>query len=210
MRQMKDVTVTFTGPDKKVHTGTFKVLPDYLAIGSNDDFIRVPMSPLTAQVIANNTGTILPTRKIVNDVYQNADKKLPFHPMDPNKQMESSDYYQRHNQFVEDKRIKVGAQNGQLIAGHKKDVVLTNLLDTDPGKVAIFGWFDNNGKRIQPLSTIHGNTYADYSHGIRLVQGKMTVDGVERDVADVLHDKNLAGLISDEPGGIIKSTKYKL
>ena len=59
---------------------------------------------------------------------------------------------------------------------------------------------------IQPLSTVHENTYADYSHGVRLVSGTMVVDGVERPIAEVLQDPKLAGLVSDE--GAIRRPRY--
>ena len=51
-------------------------MPDYLALGSNEDFVQIPMNPLTAQRIADQTGTSLPTKKIVDDVYRQAEVKL--------------------------------------------------------------------------------------------------------------------------------------
>src|SRR5205823_9676822 len=44
----------------------------------------------------------------------------------------------------------------------------------------------------------HEATYADYSHGIRLIQQSMIVDGVDNSVSNVLTNPNLAGLLSDE------------
>ena len=46
--------------------GTIEVMPDYLAVGSDDDFVRMPMRPQTAQQIADAFGCVLPTRKIVD------------------------------------------------------------------------------------------------------------------------------------------------
>ena len=43
-------------------TGTIEVQPDFLAIGSDDDFIRMPMTPQTAQKIADLSGGLLNTR----------------------------------------------------------------------------------------------------------------------------------------------------
>jgi hypothetical protein len=83
-----------------------------------------------------------------------------------------------------------------LIAGHKKDIVLSAKVA--PGKVAIYGWHQLNGKPIQPLYLKHSESYADYSQAVRLVAPTMTVDGVERQVADVLGDPALAALLSDE------------
>jgi hypothetical protein len=48
---------------------TFYVMPDVLAIGSNADYFRMPMGPRTAQSIGDAFGCIMPTRKMVNDIY---------------------------------------------------------------------------------------------------------------------------------------------
>ena len=107
-----------------------------------------------------------------------------------------------------DRRIDAqlaGQPPGALVAGDKKDVVLSNVLHAHPDRVAIYRWHQTNGKPIQPLSTVHENTYADYSHGIRMVAGTVTVDGVKRKTADVLKDPLLAALLSDE--GPLSSTR---
>lgn len=192
-RQMREIQVQNNG-----HSGTLRVMPDYLAIGSNDDFVRIPMDPKTAQKIADQTGTSLPTTKIVDDVYKQADTKLTPQPLPAGAQMMSNDYYQRHNDLVETQMTQRGAQHGQLTAGHQKDLVISNRLTQHPDRVAIYGWHQPNGKPIQGLSTVHESTYADYSHGVRLVGGTMIVDGQERPVAEVLRDPALAGLLSNE------------
>ncbi|MBN9416148.1 MAG: hypothetical protein J0I12_11960 [Candidatus Eremiobacteraeota bacterium] len=192
-RQMREIQVNSNG-----HSGTLRVMPDYLAIGSNDDFVRIPMDAKTAQKIADQTGTSLPTTKIVDEVYKQADTKLTPQPLPAGAQMMSNDYYQRHNNLVEDQMSQRGAQHGQLTAGHQKDLVISNRLTQHPDRVAIYGWHQPNGKPIQGLSTVHESTYADYSHGVRLVGGTMLVDGQERPVSEVLQDPALAGLISSE------------
>ncbi|MBT9588811.1 hypothetical protein IV102_36085 [bacterium] len=199
-RQMKELQVSNNG-----HSGTLRVMPDYLAIGSNEDFVRIPMDAKTAQRIADQTGTSLPTTKMVDDVYRQADLKLKPQPLPPGAQMMSSDYYLRHNTMVEQQMASLGAEHGQLTAGHQKDLVISNQLTQHPDRVAIYGWHQPNGKPIQPLSTIHESSYADYSHGVRLVGGTMIVDGVERPVAEVLRDPELAGLISKE--GVIRDPR---
>ena len=95
---------------------------------------------------------------------------------------------------------------GALVAGHKKDVVLTALLGSRPGKVAIYGWHRLDGKPIQPLYTGHTDRWVDYSHGIRLVSRAVLIDGEERDMAEVLRDTALAGILSDE--GVIMQARY--
>jgi hypothetical protein len=84
------------------------------------------------------------------------------------------------------------------VAGIKKDVVITKELSERPGHVAIYGWHKLDGKPIQPLTTVHVDWYVDYSHGIRLVDQWAEVDGEPMLVCDVLRDKNLCGLLSDE------------
>ena len=54
---------------------TFYVAPDYLTIGSDDDYFLAPMSPNTAQRIAEGVGCCLPTRKMVDDIYAAAEVK---------------------------------------------------------------------------------------------------------------------------------------
>lgn len=208
MRQFKDLALSAKGKDGQMHQATVRVLPDYLAIGSNDDYALIPLTPLSAQKIADATGSSLPTRKLVNDIYNAAQVKLSPKPKPPGAQMVSTQYYAEHNQTIQQQRQAANAQPGQLIAGHKKDVVLSNRLDEKPQRVAIYGWHQPNGKAIQPLSTVHEDTYADYSHGIRLISGTVNVDGVERPLQEVLQDPNVAPLISDE--GTIRHPRVKL
>jgi hypothetical protein len=80
-----------------------------------------------------------------------------------------------------------------LLAGHKKDLVLANRLSSNRGRVAIYGWHRGNGDPIQPLSTVHGEYYADYSHGIRLVSRTAYVNGRPVDLRSLLTDGTYAG-----------------
>ena len=93
---------------------------------------------------------------------------------------------------------RAGVPLDALISGHMKDVVLSNRLFERPDRVAIYGWHRLDGRPIQPLSTVHGVRYADYSHGIRLVWNEVRVDGVSRSIYDVLADSKLAPVLSDE------------
>lgn len=141
---------------------TIFVQPDYFAIGDEVDFVRVPISPLTAQRIADRFGWSLPTPKMVDAIWKAAAVKLVPSPMGPPKypydaSMLSTSRFLEHNEGIETAR----AGRGGLIAGHKKDVVLSDVLALKPGKVAIYGWHRANGVPIQDLSTVHESTYAD-------------------------------------------------
>ena len=53
----------------KEHTAAIDVMPDYLTVGSDTDFVRVPTTPMTAARIADAFGCARPTRKVVDAVY---------------------------------------------------------------------------------------------------------------------------------------------
>ncbi|HEY5392000.1 MAG TPA: hypothetical protein VIJ57_07790, partial [Hanamia sp.] len=169
-------------------------LPDYLSIGSDKDFARIPLTPMTAQFIADSLHCFLPTRKIVNDIYQAAKVKLEPVPMYAFR--DSSVTMYQHNLIIEGQRkMRKG-----LIAGIKKDVVITEKLsrDSKPNRVAIYGWQKLDGKPIQPLYTGHVNWYVDYSHGIRLIYRTIYVNKKPMDYIDVLKNKTLRKLLCDE------------
>ena len=184
---------------------TYFVAPDYLAIGSDDDFFLTPLTPLTAQAIADRLDCILPTPKMVDDIYANATVKLTPAPIPPSPAMITVAVFLRHNEIVRAARGEAKPA-GALVAGHKKDVVIANKLFATRGKVAIYGWHKPDGKPIQPLYTGHTASYADYSHGIRLVSRRMFVDGVTKTIEEVLADPKLAPLLSNE--GVMLRTRY--
>lgn len=198
LRNLAPVKLSYRPPDGKPITATVFVMPEYLAIGSDQDFLRIPMNLYTASTIAASMGYILPTRKIVNAIYEQSAFHFSPEPMTAGPQMRSTEYYRIHNEKIEQQSHALGVTLGALVSGHKKDVVLTNLLASNPGRIAIFGWHRLSGAPIQPLSTVHGACYADYSHGIRLVSETVLVEGERRSIYDVLQDPVLSRVLSDE------------
>lgn len=193
-----------SGQTKKV---TVWVTCDYLSIGSEADSVRIALSPLSAQLVADRVGALLPTPKIVDILYQNAAIRLPPRPITPSAWMVRPIEFLRHDKTIDD-QIPVGANEAHsLIAGHKKDIVLSNVLEEKPHRLAIYGWHTSLGKPIQPLSTYHGDWYSDYSHGTRLIGKQMLIDGVVHEVEAVLKDEELAPLLSDE--GPLQHTRYR-
>lgn len=177
---------------------TVCVMPDYLAIGSDRDFLRMPMRLSTALRVAQRYGFTLPTSKLVDAIYAQATVRLAPQPLPAGDEMRSTGYYWRHNELIDGQRLALDAPRGVLTAGHKKDLVLTNRLWRTPGRVAIYGWHRAPDSPIQPLSTVHGARYADYSHGVRLVSSVAYVNGEPRSLLEVLADAELAPLLSDE------------
>lgn len=197
LRQLQPVIITTKQNNKNIKAILW-VMPDYLAIGSNKDYVRIPMDPVSAQKIADAFGFLIPTTKMVDEIYKSARIKLDPRPLSPGKKMTSSAYYLRHNNII-NAQLKNKLGISYLIAGHKKDVVITNKLNNFPYRVAIYGWHRrSNGIPIQPLSIVHSNDYADYSHGIRLVANKILINGQEYVLENVLKDKKLCMIVSYE------------
>jgi len=192
----------------RIDSGTYYVTPDYLAVGSDDDYFLAPISPYTAQRIAEALHCTLPTPKMVNQIFFAAEVKLAPAPIPPSAAMTTVPVFRQHNDLVRAQRAEQLPAHplGALVAGHKKDVVLTARLAANPGKVAIYGWHRTNGLPIQPLYLKHSAAWVDYSQCVRLVQQKMVANETARTVAEVLADPALAGLLSDE--GPLVAVRY--
>ena len=202
LRRLAPVTLT-AAQGAITQAATVFVMPDYLAIGSDDDYLRIPMNLETATAVAAEFGFLLPTRRIVNAVYAQSAFHFVPEPLTPGPQMSSTDYYQHHNALIQAQARAAAVAPGALVSGHKKDVVITNMLAKTPGRIAIYGWQRPGGAPIQPLSTVHGVCYEDYSHGIRLVSEMAWENGALRPVRDILQDPAAAAVLSDE--GLIRS-----
>jgi hypothetical protein len=208
-RQLVEITDTATIAGK-MHTIRYFVLPDFLAIGSDTDYFYCPMTPILAQKVANLLNCNLPTRKISDMIYRNAVVKMVPEPIPPSKEMITIPVFEKHNAMVHQQRLlSIGRfPLGSLVAGNKKDVVISNKIHTDKGalRVVIYGWHNPDGKAIQPLYNGHTPDWADYSHGIRLVQNKVWINGKRYSMQKVLKSPELSILLSDE--GAIASPKY--
>lgn len=194
--------------DGATNIATFFAAPDYLAIGSDENYFLTPVSPETAQRIADRLDCVLPTRKMVNEIYAAAEVKLTPSPIPPNAAMTTIPIFAQINETIRMQRALALNSHplGALVAGHKKDVVISARLATVTNKVAIYGWHQTNGIAIQPLFLGHSTAWVDYSHGIRLISKNILVNGEKKTVAEVLADPKLCGLISDE--GVITNARY--
>jgi hypothetical protein len=198
LRHLEPVTLRAENAGDAPTEITICVARDYLAIGSDDDFLRVPMGLQAAMATAASFGFVLPTPKMVDAIYEQAGIRLTPEPMPAGDEMRSTAYFVAHDHRIEAQRDDVGGPPDGLIAGHKKDLVLTNRLWSKPGRVAIYGWHRPDGTAIQPLSTVHGARYADYSHGVRLVSLVAYVDGQPRSLLELLEDPRTADVLTGE------------
>lgn len=181
----------------QVHDVGLRVLPDFLAIGPDEDYMLVPVMPTTASEIAELSGASLVTTKISDIIHRHANVLLTPHPMTPDSTMNSTPVFARHDSIVRSAYRPVAPM---LIDGHKKDIVLTKLIPDNPGKLFIYGWHRPDGSYIQPLHGKHADWYLDYSHGLRLVAREVIVDGEPLDIRYILTHPVLYALLSDEDG----------
>lgn len=203
---------------------TYYVSPDYMSIGSDSDYVRISTDAPTSQAIADMFGCILPTKKMVDQIYQQAKTKATPAPMSGgatvsgkfysgkdfiNLKMQHADSLEEHNRMIERQLKRLNHKPGDLVAGIKKDVVIGNLLQNKKDRVNIYGWHQNDGKAIQPESTFHEAAYFDYSHSIRLVDKncKIEENGTSKQVniESLLKDPKYSKLISFET---LKATSY--
>ena len=193
LRNMQEVVLQQGGREIRL-----QATPDYLAVGSNDDNIRVPMTPEVAQAIADRTGTSLPTNKIVDAIHAQS-QKLHLAPFGDAPGAQDIGHFISHDQRIDD-QLGSGVAPETFVSGHKKDIVIP----ARDGRVAIYGGSWANGNRVQPYSNVHGDYYADYSHGARLVSQQITVDGQSMNLQDALADPSLAGLLTDYTAGAFR------
>lgn len=204
-REFVPVTISRNRGNREF-TVVFRVAPDYLAVGSDDDWFLWPLSPEAAQQIADATGTSLPTAVMVDAIWEQAAARLGPDSIAPSAAMITVPVFEDHMRMVRERREAAGVPPGALIAGHRKDVVLSGRLDSLPGRVAIYGWQRPDGRPIQPLWTGHTSDHVDYSHGIRLVSRRATLNGEARDLLDLLRDPGIAGMLTGE--GPIARPRY--
>ncbi|MBK8518199.1 MAG: hypothetical protein IPL55_18525 [Saprospiraceae bacterium] len=67
-----------------------------------------------------------------------------------------------------------------------------------PNKVVIYGWHKPDGVPIQPVYSGHVDWYVDYSHGIRLINNQILLDGKRVLLTDILLDPVLYRIFSNE------------
>lgn len=179
------------------HHAQITVSADVLALGNAEDWVRVSLSHTTAQHIADFFQALLPTTRISDLLFQQAQVRLTPCLQSPDAAMAATSRMLRHHEEVEGKRQ---GRTG-LVSTVGKDWVVTNRLQGHPERAANYGWHDAgapHGTLWQPLGLAHNRFHVDYSQVVRLVKRSMRVDGVNHDMVDVLRDPTLAGLVSDE------------
>ena len=191
----------------KGHTGVFQVMADALKM----DGVRINVSATLEQQIADRLGASLQTPKLCDLRFMQRNTTLLPMPrpiaLDTKSMIDQS--------LKLDAAIaKQGGARG-IIATVGKDWVISNQLAKYPNgnKAENFGWHfvgDSFGGQkwesavTPPLRVIQGQGWAhdpshvDYSQVCVLVKRECTVDGVTRDIRDVMQDPELSWLVSHD------------
>lgn len=207
-------------------SGLIYVLPDFLCLGTDEDFVRARVNPPVAEKIGALIEAQLPTSKMVDDIYA-ASQKLYAQPWGPpyDKSMLLTARWEPQDAKIKETFLKKEYKLSKVVAGHLKNVVVGIGIDhkfdkkawkwklmkpEDQAKVVgIYGWFEADGKVIQgpnPNWKSHPIPYADYSHGTRFVHREMMIGNEVVAVDDVLKDPERCDLLSRE--GPLTRTHY--
>ena len=184
---------------------------DYMAIGSDQDYLYIPLTPSTAQYLADELNCSLPTRKIVDKIYANSEITLSPQPIPPSDKMTTIQVFEEHTDSIKQQFSILGFDRSAfgIVAGHKKDIIISNIIYDSDGtndKVVIYGWHLSENNPIQPVYNGHTAMYADYSHGVRLISRLAFINGDSIHLDDILRDPNLSTLLSSE--GVISKPFY--
>lgn len=212
LRKLVPIDIQWTNNESdKTYQIRYYVLPDYFAIGSNEDYFYVPMTPILAQKVARLAKCILPTKAIVDRIYDQATIKLRPQPIPPTKAMTTLPVFIAHSDSIQQqiKNFLPKHQAESLTAGNKKDIIISNKIYGEPTpRVVIYGWHKPDGKAIQPVYNKHTNTWADYSHGVRLIQNKIFINNKKTSLKKALREAEICKVFSDE--GPINKPYYPL
>jgi len=191
------------------------VMPDYIAVGSDDDFVRVPLSPLVAQALARRYGLNLPTKTIVEETYLQAGKRVvgPSYTHadefeENSAYLDSAGFYLRHSEDIQSQLE--GVEPGTLVAGGKKELVVSPFVSVRfaggraDESIDFYGLYDEGGIPVQRTPG-HGREagyrHTEYALGVRFVSPMIVVrDGSGRrtvmTMTEALKDPDIAKIFS--------------
>jgi hypothetical protein len=158
---------------------------DYFAIGralvagdEEDDFLRMPCSGPLALRLAELFGARLPGPSDVDAIYNAAAVRLVGDGMGPpyDGSMMSVRRFVIYDTQTQHELARVLATTADgLRAGHRKDVLGTHPASyygrpsAEGERLAFYGLFDAEGQPYQRDNGAHEASYADGSHGVRLI-----------------------------------------
>ena len=86
--------------NQKINTKNYELIfftvCDYIAIGSDQNYLYIPMTPSTAQYLADQMDCTLPTKINVDIIYAKAEIKLDPQPIPPSDKMTTVPVFSQH------------------------------------------------------------------------------------------------------------------
>lgn len=184
------------------HKATFYVSEDafYVTLDNGQRF-RPQCNAVLLQKVADVVGGSLVTPKIMDLSYQQADVKLNATILSPTNMMTTEKSILFNKEFEKKRAGRIG-----LIRDCGKTWVLTNQLGLKKNQAINYGFYDTNGpsrsnlglKLWQWNGTRHDSSHQDYSQLITLMADVCLLNGQEVPVAELLTNKEFAGLGSFE------------
>lgn len=191
----------------------FKAALDYLAIGSDQDYVRIPITPVLAQTLSEKYGWGMPTRPMAHAIHDLADIKLTgvglVNDEEDQLHMQGNAFIQRHNREINKQLGAEGLQrlkSGKaLVAGHKKDVIISRYVIDHPNGAMDYSGLYIDGKNPIQDNPAHEWSYRDYSHGFRPIAGNVVIaypDGrtETRKYYDAIKDEKIAKILNGAEG----------
>lgn len=173
-------------PTKKRCRMVYYVARDFLMIGDAIDCVRVPLSGVAAQRVADFYSCMLPTGRMAQQIL---DATAPCQTMfyvgrgDKDGGMTATDSFVNHDREIEGRKLGCFVA-GRLAAGHKKDVTLDSQMYTlipaarggPPVNLPIMFWGGcdslgnlTHGNAEGKSDPAHDHGHQEYAEGIRLV-----------------------------------------
>lgn len=156
--------------------------------------VRIDVTAEGAQRIADQLRAVLPTPRILQLIWEQANVRLDPCTLPADAKMASTARMIQHSECV-DQRI---AGRTGLVANEGKHWVLTNRIAGKDNLAANYGWFVKGRRPVQTVGTRHDTAHTDYSQIVRLVKPIIRVDGRDVDIRHVGRSPELWGLVSDE------------
>jgi hypothetical protein len=189
----------------KGHTAIFQVMADALKM----DGVRINVSATLEQQIADKIGASLLTPKLADLRWMQRGTSLA--PITRPIVMDTASMVTQSAAI--DKAVAAKGGPSGIIATVGKDWVISNQLPKHPGKGENYGdhfegqtWGNAKWESavtppfrvVQGQGWFHDPTHVDYSQVCVLVRRDCVVDGVSRDIRDVMADPELAWLLSHD------------
>lgn len=206
VERWRELAYTFVEVEVRsaAHTLVYSVFAD----GARIDGVRISVTARCAQMVADKIAGQMLTPKMEDDLYGSSDYRLPFMFEDVNT-MGTNRVMIEHSGKMDQVLVTMGYSfqgPAALVAGGAaKSWNLMNTLKYP--KALNYGFFGPRAPHlsvtgkyrvIQQPGTAHDIAHYDYSQELRLAHRLCLLDGLQKDIRDVMKDPATAPLLSTE------------